>query len=148
MHCRNGSNYLAEAVTGVQRQNIPVEIIITDNGSTDSTAVLAKELGCRVVSIPHLWFSAARKVGLKEDKDSSILFSDHDEVMHEGALPRFYAEFQQDNSLQIAMAQVMDFISPELAEMAEELIRNLSENSSVAGACPVFGVEPKKSAAQ
>ena len=34
------------------------------------------------------------------------------------------------------------------AEMAGELIRNLSEKLPVEGACPVFGVEPEELAAE
>jgi glycosyltransferase involved in cell wall biosynthesis len=40
IHCRNGANYLREAVAGIQRQNIPVEIFVVDDGSTDDTTRL------------------------------------------------------------------------------------------------------------
>lgn len=114
--CRNGANYLSEAVAGIRSQNMPVEIIVIDDGSTDSTAALAQELGCAVTSIPHSGLSAARNAGLEQASGDFILFHDHDDVMQEGALRRLHAEFQQNNELQIVMAQAMDFISPELDE--------------------------------
>lgn len=120
--CRNGSNYLAEAVAGIRRQNMPSEIIVVDDGSTDATAILANDLGCAVTSIPHSGLSAARNVGFAQAQGPFILFHDHDDVMREGALHRLHAEFQQNGELQIAMAQAMDFISPELAEADKRVL--------------------------
>jgi glycosyltransferase involved in cell wall biosynthesis len=49
--CRNGVNYLAEAVAEIHRQNAQMEIIVVDDGSTDNTAMLTATLGCKVISI-------------------------------------------------------------------------------------------------
>lgn len=114
--CRNGADYLPEAVAGIRRQNMPVEIIVIDDGSGDATAAVAGELGCIVSSIPHSGLSAARNAGLTLAKGDCILFHDHDDVLREGALKRLYAELQNSEATGIVMAMAKDFISPELAE--------------------------------
>lgn len=112
--CRNGAQYLAEAVASLNRQNMPLEIIVVDDGSTDETAKLAQGLGCIVRSIPHSGLSAARNKGLGLAHGSFILFLDHDDVMREGALEKLYAPMSLPNTPDLVMALAMDFISPEL----------------------------------
>ncbi|MDR1371000.1 MAG: glycosyltransferase family 2 protein [Dysgonamonadaceae bacterium] len=112
--CRDGVNYLAEAVAGIRRQNMPVEIIVVDDGSTDNTADLAASLGCKVISIPHSGLSAARNVGLNNAQGEYILFLDHDDVMTAGALMRLFAAFTDGTDF--VSAKVQDFVSPELSE--------------------------------
>lgn len=114
--CRNGADYLPAAVAGIRRQNMPVEIIVIDDGSTDDTALVAQKLGCTVSSIPHSGLSAARNRGLELARGNCILFHDHDDVMREDALQRLHSELQQNSALQIVMAKAEDFVSPELDE--------------------------------
>jgi glycosyltransferase involved in cell wall biosynthesis len=112
--CRNGANYLDEAIAGIREQGLYVEIITVDDGSTDKTAELAAALGCKVISIPHSGLSAARNVGLKAAQGEYILFLDHDDVMSAGALTRLLAGFT--DGADFVSAKVQDFISPELSE--------------------------------
>jgi glycosyltransferase involved in cell wall biosynthesis len=112
--CRDGMNYLVEAVASIQRQNMFVEIIIIDDGSTDGTASLASSLDCTVISIPHSGLSAARNAGLNDAQGEYILFLDHDDVMTAGALMRLFAAFT--DSTDFVSAKVQDFVSPELSE--------------------------------
>jgi glycosyltransferase involved in cell wall biosynthesis len=112
--CRNGVNYLAEAVAGIQRQNVSVEISVVDDGSTDDTAKLAASLGCKVISIPHSGLSAALNVGLKAARGEYILFHDHDDVLIEGALARLRVALENDPASLAVLARLVDFVSPEL----------------------------------
>lgn len=112
--CRNGSDYLPEAVAGVLKQEIPVEIIVVDDGSTDATALVAKGLGCDVKSIPHSGLSAARNAGLARANGSYILFHDHDDVLEEGALIRLFEELDSAPELGLVMGKAKDFISTDL----------------------------------
>ena len=114
--CRNGMNYLAEAVAGLQRQLVPMEIIVVDDGSTDDSCKLARDLGCIVYSIPHSGLSAARNVGLRHCQGHAILFHDHDDVMRECALCRLVDALESESSPDVVMAQAQDFISAELDE--------------------------------
>lgn len=114
--CRNGADYLPDAVAGVRKQTVPVEIIVVDDGSADATPTVAQGLGCAVTSIPHSGLSAARNIGLQQACGEFILFHDHDDIMREGALQKLYDIFCQDKELQIVMAKAIDFISPELKD--------------------------------
>jgi glycosyltransferase involved in cell wall biosynthesis len=111
--CRDGVNYLTETVAGIRRQNMPVEIIVVDDGSTDNTADLAASLGCNVISIPHSGLSEARNVGLKAAQGEYIVFLDHDDVMTAGALMRLLGAFT--DGIDFVSAKVLDFVSPELS---------------------------------
>lgn len=132
--CRNGTNYLTEAVAGIRRQNTPTEIIVVDDGSTDATADMACKLGCVVIGIPHSGLSAARNVGLKHAHGDFILFHDHDDIMRDEALQRLSAAFEQNEGWQIIMAQAMDFISPELNEVEKKRPRKAPYYGLLSGA--------------
>ncbi len=58
--------------------SVPVEILIVDNNSTDATAVLARELGVRVVNEPKQGIAFTRQRGLIEAKGEIYLCSDAD----------------------------------------------------------------------
>lgn len=115
--CWNGVNYLAEAIAGLKRQKVHMEIIVVDDGSTDATAELAASLGCTVCSIEHSGQPHAKNIGLSIAQGEFILFHDHDDVMRPHALDRLADVLQQKPSLTCVMAQAKDFISPELDEL-------------------------------
>lgn len=120
--CHNGANYIAEAISGIFRQNLATEIIVVDDGSTDTTIRVAESLGCCVASIPHSGLSAARNHGLKLAHGEYILFHDHDDIMRPDTLQKLHAEFINDPTLQIVMAKAEDFISPELDEKDKRIL--------------------------
>lgn len=142
--CYNGVNYLAEAVAGIRRQNMKVEIIVVDDGSTDNTAELAGNLGCRVIRHETKHGPAAGKnTGLKMAEGNYILFHDHDDVLNEGALQCLYREIEEDNALQIVEAGLVDFISPELDETRKKALsppyRHVLRTSDRYGTFPATG---------
>jgi len=126
--CRNGTNYLAEAVAGINRQNMPVEIIVVDDHSTDETAELAESMGCRVIRHEVTRGQVAGKnTGLKAAKGEYVLFHDHDDVMAQGALAALYRELTSAPDTWLVMAKVQDFFSPELDEMAKRRVNIKAE---------------------
>lgn len=112
--CRNGTNYLAEAVAGIRGQDVAPEIIVVDDGSTDDTAGLARSLGCVVRAIPPSGQPRAKNIGLGLASGEFVLFHDHDDVLRPGALGRLLARLADDTSFCGVMAQAKDFVSPEL----------------------------------
>lgn len=116
--CRNGTNYLAEAVASVREQalDVPLEIIVVDDGSTDSTAEPARPLGCTVVSIPHSGLSTARNTGLAHASGDHILFLDHDDRLRPGSLQSLLAVMTAAEDVDMVLARAQDFVSPELGE--------------------------------
>ena len=47
---KNGSNYIREALDSIVSQGMDIEIIVVDDASTDDTARIAGEYGCKVLS--------------------------------------------------------------------------------------------------
>jgi glycosyltransferase involved in cell wall biosynthesis len=121
--CRNGENYLHEAITGIQRQNMPIEIIVVDDGSTDGTAHFAENAGCRVIRHEITRGQVAGKnTGIRAASGDYVMFHDHDDVMNPGALSMLYNELVADENLWLVMAKVQDFITPELSNEEKQKV--------------------------
>ena len=61
-----------------------VEIIVADNASTDGTAEIARERGCRVVPVAKRCIAAARNAGGFAAQGAIVGFVDADMQIHEG----------------------------------------------------------------
>jgi glycosyltransferase involved in cell wall biosynthesis len=59
-----------------------VEIVIADNASTDRTAALAAERGCRVARVEQRSIAAARNGGARAARSGTLLFTDADGRIH------------------------------------------------------------------
>lgn len=114
--CKNGVNYISEAIKSVEKQKMNTEIVVIDDGSTDETASLAQSLGAKVISIPASGLSAARNVGIKNAKGNYIIFLDHDDLLVDDCLASLSQPFESDSELQYVQAKMQDFISPELSD--------------------------------
>ena len=60
----NEEEPISDVVCSVAATNIPAEIIIVDNGSTDRTAARAREAGARVIAQPHQGYGRACMAGV------------------------------------------------------------------------------------
>ncbi|MBR5175505.1 MAG: glycosyltransferase family 2 protein [Bacteroidales bacterium] len=121
---KNGVNYLREAIDSLNRQDVPKEIIVVDDGSTDDTVALASSHGCTVISHPVCKGQvAAKNTGLATAKGDYILFMDHDDVMREGALRALFSVIEADPEVSAVQAMVKDFISPEIGQMPGTFVR-------------------------
>lgn len=106
----NGEKYIQECITSIQNQNMNTEIIVIDDISTDKTADIARSMGCKViVNDEHKGQVAGKNIGVRAAKGKFWLTIDQDDMLTEGALRRFYEEFQKDESLRIIMAKLKDF---------------------------------------
>ncbi|WP_297045049.1 glycosyltransferase family A protein [uncultured Desulfovibrio sp.] len=119
--CRNGTNYLSEAVASVRGQGIETEIIVVDDGSTDATAELARSLGCRVFVQPASGPSRARNLGLQMSRGDFVMFLDHDDVLADGALATMLAA--AESQIDIVASRLRDFVSPELSEAQAAMLQ-------------------------
>lgn len=137
MPVRNGSNYLAEALKAIKSQNIDLEIILVDDSSTDDTVQIARNFGC--VVLQHSISKGpvvAKNSGLKIARGKYFMFHDHDDVMNEGSLALMLQEMQANDELFAVIAQLKDFISPELSqeESKKLIIRSDSYSGLFSGA--------------
>lgn len=72
-----------------------VEVIVADNLSTDRTAALARERGCRVASVQRRIIAAARNGGARIAQGDVLAFVDADSQVHPdtfGAIDRVLAD--------------------------------------------------------
>jgi glycosyltransferase involved in cell wall biosynthesis len=79
----NGEMYLEEAVESIKQQNYePLEIILVDDGSTDSTAKIAENMhgNIRYVYQSNSGPAAARNRGLKMARGNIMAFLDADDL--------------------------------------------------------------------
>ena len=121
----NAGRYLEETVQSVREQQWegPLEIIVINDGSADSTEALAKSLGCRVVSIPQSGPAAARNEGIKNASNDLIFFLDADDVLAEGSFEVLYAPVVQDPAVSAVFGKAKDFISPDVPPDEAKKIR-------------------------
>ena len=82
--CFNQGQWLRQAINSVRKQTWPAaEIIVVDDGSTDSTAEVAQSMGVRVVTAEsNSGPAAARNLGIKVATGNFILPLDADDVLH------------------------------------------------------------------
>ena len=120
MPVKNGEKYLKEAIEGIRRQKMNVEIILINDESTDQTEKIAREMGCVVINNEKsLGQVAAKNTGLKQAKGNYIMFHDGDDVMNEKALRTLYDVLISDSSISAAMGKVKDFLSPDCSNFSE-----------------------------
>lgn len=81
----NGEEHVIECIASVRSQtHKAIEIIVIDDGSTDSTLSLVQYLeGVRVFCQRNSGANAARNYGLKEAKGEYVKFLDADDVLYD-----------------------------------------------------------------
>jgi glycosyltransferase involved in cell wall biosynthesis len=86
----NGSRVIRRALDSALVQNVPLRVIVVDDGSTDDSAHIARSYGERVtvISQPNRGVSGARNTGLAAACAPYIAFLDQDDVWEPGKLER------------------------------------------------------------
>ncbi|MGN0692987.1 MAG: glycosyltransferase family 2 protein [Oscillospiraceae bacterium] len=69
---------ISEAVRGAEKLGLSYEILIADNGSTDSSADIARSLGARVVTVSEKGYGSALIGGIRAAEGKYIIMSDCD----------------------------------------------------------------------
>jgi glycosyltransferase involved in cell wall biosynthesis len=83
MPCLNEAETLAtciqQAQQAIEREGLAAEIIVADNGSTDGSQVIAKELGVRVVPIARKGYGSALIGGINAARGRFVIMGDADD---------------------------------------------------------------------
>lgn len=120
MPVKNGSNYMQQALDGIKKQNMNVEVIVVDDCSDDDTSKIALDNGCKLIRHETTKGQvAAKNSGLMAASGSYIMFHDHDDIMNDGALKTLYDTLEENADISLAMAKVKDFVSPDCADVTD-----------------------------
>jgi len=98
----NEEKYLGRCLWALSNQNYPrslYEVIVVDNGSTDSTAGIARSYGARVIQEGRKGIARARQRGAQAARGEIIAFTDADTAVPPHWLARIVAHFAADPSL-------------------------------------------------
>ena len=100
----NGESYLRSCIDSIENQTYQrLEIIIINDGSTDSTGKVCVELkenyeNIRIITMEDEGVSAARNAGLDLAKGALITFVDADDRIHPQMLQRLYGAMERTGS--------------------------------------------------
>jgi glycosyltransferase involved in cell wall biosynthesis len=80
----NAEKYIGDAIKSLHQQDYDnLEIIVIDDGSTDTTAAICKTLGVILIRKDNSGISAARNAGLKAATGDLIAFLDADDLWYD-----------------------------------------------------------------
>jgi len=113
----NGEKYIKECIESIQKQKMNTEIIVVDDISTDNTARIARDSGCRVIiNREHKGQIAGKNTGIREAKGTYWLTIDQDDMLTDGALKKLVEEIEKEPDTKIVMAKLKDFCSADSPE--------------------------------
>ena len=108
----NESGNIRQLVHDVQA-TVPAEVIVVDNGSTDSTAQEARQAGAKVVSEPRRGYGYACAAGVAESQDADVLvFLDGDHSFAPSDLPSLLAPIDDRRVDMVLGSRALGHIAP------------------------------------
>lgn len=127
----NGERFLAEAIDSILAQTYrSTEIIVVDDGSTDSTSKITRQYASRVTCARQVNAGAtvARNRGIGLARGEFIAFLDADDLWYEDKLRRQLHRFKENRELGYCITHMKNFWVEELRDEAERLNKHkLSE---------------------
>jgi glycosyltransferase involved in cell wall biosynthesis len=97
--CLNEADTLAicirKAITAMDQHGISGEVIVADNGSTDSSIEIACREGARLVSVTTRGYGAALMGGIEAAKGRFIVMGDADDSYDFSEIPKFVGRLRQ-----------------------------------------------------
>lgn len=116
MPAYNAEAYIREALASVlQQAHAPLEIIVVDDGSTDTTVAQASTLDARITVLqqPHLGIYFAINHGIRAAHGEWLAFNDSDDLWTPDSLEFRFAAFRSDEPPDLVFGHVQNFYSPE-----------------------------------
>lgn len=116
--CYNASKYITDTIYSIlKQQGVTIEIIIIDDGSTDHSAQLIKEITDHRISYhfqENQGVSAARNKGFSYSKGEYIIFFDADDIMPPNFILSRLNYLITNNQLDFISGKVKKFNETEL----------------------------------
>jgi glycosyltransferase involved in cell wall biosynthesis len=103
MPCLNEAETLAICIKKAQdffiQNNINGEVVIADNGSTDGSQDIAKQLNARVINVKEKGYGNALKGGIKEAYGTYVIMGDADDSYDFGKLEAYVTKLREGYDL-------------------------------------------------
>jgi hypothetical protein len=103
MPCLNEAETLATCIEkareGLRAAGTTGEILVADNGSTDGSDAIAKDLGARVVPVAERGYGAALMGGIAAAKGRFVVMGDADDSYDFREIPRLIGKLSEGNDL-------------------------------------------------
>jgi len=103
MPCLNEADTIGacvrKAMDTLRSHRIDGEVIVADNGSTDASVAIARELGARVVPVRQKGYGAALMGGIAAARGKYILMGDADDSYDFREIPRFLEKLREGYDL-------------------------------------------------
>jgi glycosyltransferase involved in cell wall biosynthesis len=123
----NSGRYIGEALDSILAQTYSnIEIIVSDDGSTDDTASVVARRGehIRYLKQETAGPAATRNLGTAASKGELLAFLDADDLWHEQKLERQLDRFHSRPELEACVTHAQMFWIPGLEQEAEEYREN------------------------
>lgn len=120
----NGERFLAEAINSILAQSYrPIEILVSDDGSTDNTPEVAARYGdtVRCLRQANAGPAAARNHGLRQAQGEFIALLDADDIWLPKKLESQMAQFQSRPDLDLCVTHFQNFWTTGMAEEQERV---------------------------
>jgi glycosyltransferase involved in cell wall biosynthesis len=103
MPCLNEAETLARCIQAAQQSldagGFTGEVVVADNGSTDGSVAIAKELGARVVEVARKGYGNALMGGIQAAEGAFVIMGDADESYDFGAIGPFVERLRGGDDL-------------------------------------------------
>jgi GT2 family glycosyltransferase len=117
----NGAGVLADLLASLEQQTLSHEVVVVDNGSTDSTRTLLKERfpGVRLVALPrNIGFGRAVNRGVRASSGRILVFLNNDVVCEPTFLERLCAVISPGEGVVMAAGVLLQAGDPALIDTA------------------------------
>jgi len=103
MPCLNEAETVArciqKALRAAEKLGLSAEVIVADNGSTDGSAVIARELGARVVEVARKGYGSALIGGIEAAEGEFVVMGDADDSYDFGEIGPFIERLRAGDDL-------------------------------------------------
>lgn len=130
MAAYNRQKYVIEAIESVLSQNVELELIIIDDGSTDNTKPLIESYieqhnlreKIRLYTQKNQGWAAAQNYAMSYANGDYFAFIDSDDIWLPNKLAQQYKLLSEQTDLDMVFGHVQQFISPELTTQEQQKI--------------------------
>jgi glycosyltransferase involved in cell wall biosynthesis len=90
---------IKEAQEWAKTEHLQCEVVVADNGSTDGSLKIARELGASIVNVSERGYGAAADAGIRAAKSEFVLMADSDYSYNLSHTGRFLAKLREGSDL-------------------------------------------------